>query len=368
MCSTNEVVSAILESQQNENIYKLIQVQKDIDVQIDLGNLLVSDPNPIDQTELRKNRGTYLLTLARDDVQLLVNKLWELPSERVEDVIVVKLPATTTRIPREKPIPAARQATKWEKFAQVKGIQKTKKSRMVFDEQSKEYKPRWGYKRANDDTQDWLIPVPDNADPNEDQFEKRMKAKKERIAKNELQRLRNIAGNMKGKVPGVGLTPTMTPDKAHLSRALVAAKTSNASMGMFTETLHKEAEGVKGVGKKRKFLPNVSETGKEKQRALDILANINSGVGMVNKEKAAKVHAAVVKQTSSRNESGYSKNTDKTKKFDKGKGKERDRPFNASVSKFSSKSSNKSRKPDQKSFKSHGKQTSQRKGGRTARA
>ena len=35
-------------------------------------------------------------------------------------------------------------------------------------------------------------------DPFEDQFEKRKTAKKERIAKNELQRLRNIKKNMKG--------------------------------------------------------------------------------------------------------------------------------------------------------------------------
>ena len=36
-------------------------------------------------------------------------------------------------------------------------------------------------------------------DPNEDQFEKRKKAKKERVAKNELQRLRNIARSQKSK-------------------------------------------------------------------------------------------------------------------------------------------------------------------------
>jgi regulator of ribosome biosynthesis len=38
-----------------------------------------------------------------------------------------------------------------------------------------------------------------HTDPYEDQFAKRMQAKKERVAKNELQRLRNIARNMKGK-------------------------------------------------------------------------------------------------------------------------------------------------------------------------
>lgn len=37
------------------------------------------------------------------------------------------------------------------------------------------------------------------SDPYEDQFEKRGKAKNERVAKNELQRLRNVARNMKGK-------------------------------------------------------------------------------------------------------------------------------------------------------------------------
>ena len=47
-------------------------------------------------------------------------------------------------------------------------------------------------------------------DPNEDQFEKEIKAKKERVAKNELQRLRNIARRSGKKVPGIG--ETMTPD------------------------------------------------------------------------------------------------------------------------------------------------------------
>jgi hypothetical protein len=37
------------------------------------------------------------------------------------------------------------------------------------------------------------------SDPSEDMFAKRMKARKENAAKNELQRLRNIARHMKGK-------------------------------------------------------------------------------------------------------------------------------------------------------------------------
>lgn len=48
--------------------------------------------------------------------------------------------------------------------------------------------------------------MPQNADPMEDQFEKVSNAKSERVAKNELQRLRNIAKARNVKVPRVGLT------------------------------------------------------------------------------------------------------------------------------------------------------------------
>lgn len=92
---------------------------------------------------------------------------------------------------------------------------------------SQEWRPRWGYKRAGDTSKDWAIEVPDKAgvynilscclyeqftlsvltcgvhvemtDPMEDQFEKRNKEKRERVAKNELQRLSNIARHSKGK-------------------------------------------------------------------------------------------------------------------------------------------------------------------------
>lgn len=38
--------------------------------------------------------------------------------------------------------------TRWEKFAKEKGINKKKKDLMIYDEQSKEFKPRYGYKRC----------------------------------------------------------------------------------------------------------------------------------------------------------------------------------------------------------------------------
>jgi hypothetical protein len=52
----------------------------------------------------------------------------------------------STPLPREKHVPEAKPLTKWEKFAKEKGIKKTKKSRKVYDEQTKEYLPAFGYK------------------------------------------------------------------------------------------------------------------------------------------------------------------------------------------------------------------------------
>lgn len=84
---------------------------------------------------LRSEKDIYLGELARDNVQLIVNALWQQPTERVEECVVAKLPAPTFVLPRMKKCPVPRPLTKWEKFAQEKGIVKTKKDKKVFDEE-----------------------------------------------------------------------------------------------------------------------------------------------------------------------------------------------------------------------------------------
>jgi regulator of ribosome biosynthesis len=81
----------------------------------------------------------------------------------MEDAVLAQLPPPAFRLPREKPVPEQKAETKWEAFAKLKGIKKTKRSRMVWDEEKGDWAPRYGYKRANDDTKAWLIPVPENA-------------------------------------------------------------------------------------------------------------------------------------------------------------------------------------------------------------
>lgn len=273
-CSVEEVL-AKAEQEEAEKL-KSITVHKELDLEFDIGNLLACDKNRIESRDFREQKkDDFLRSLARDNTQLLINEIWKQPSERVDEVIVVKLPDATTPLPREKPPPKPKAPTRWEQFAKLKGIQKKKKTNLVWDETAKEWKRRWGYKRAKDDTKEWLIEVPENADPNEDQFAKRVKAKKERVAKNELNRLKNIARAQKVKVPGLGLTPKAQQSKDELTRAVSVAKTSTASAGRFQENLAKE-KAPKNTGKKRKFDPLIGSFSDERQKQLELLKTMDS--------------------------------------------------------------------------------------------
>lgn len=90
------------------------------------------------------DRDAYLLSLARDNTQLLLNKVWDLPTERIEEAIVVRLPPPTTILPRAKPVPKPKPLTKWQEFAKAKGITKNKKDKLKWDEQLSKWVPLYG--------------------------------------------------------------------------------------------------------------------------------------------------------------------------------------------------------------------------------
>lgn len=76
--------------------------------------------------------------------------------------MLLTLPQPTTSLPREKPLPPEKQATKWEKFAAKKGIKDKKRGegKMVYDEAKGEWVPKWGYKGRNKDGEgDWIVEV-----------------------------------------------------------------------------------------------------------------------------------------------------------------------------------------------------------------
>ena len=152
------------------------------------------------------NEDDYILNLTRDNVQLLLNKLWDLPTRRVDETIVVDLPKPMFVLPRAKHVPKPRLLTKWEQFAKLKGIKKKKRAKLSWDDQLKKWIPLHGYRKSTSRKEkEWVLEVPNNANPMEDQFEKKRFERSERIAKNELQRLRNIAKSKKVELPRVGI-------------------------------------------------------------------------------------------------------------------------------------------------------------------
>ena len=117
----------------------------------DLGNLAAFDPSPVDTEQFAADPEAACLTAASKITQALVAKLFSLTSEAADVGRVAQLPPSTTALPRAKPIPKPREPTKWEKFAQQKGITKHKRSREVWDEETQDFKRRFGFKGVKDD-------------------------------------------------------------------------------------------------------------------------------------------------------------------------------------------------------------------------
>ena len=128
-------VRALLQAQAASSTRPSVVVEKEDDLQYDLGHLCAFDPTPVDAEALREDREGHLLRTARDNMQLLANQLYGLLAN-AQEKSVIRLPPPVTQLPREKPLPEARQLTRWEKFAKEKGIVKHKRSKMVWDEVS----------------------------------------------------------------------------------------------------------------------------------------------------------------------------------------------------------------------------------------
>jgi len=270
--------------------------------------------------------------VAAQGTQNLLNEIFKLPSEYHEHVPVAKLPVPTTIIPRDKHVPKEKPMTKWEKFAKAKGINKKKKEKLVWDDSSKDWKPQYGYRSIKNKT-DWLVEVPGNAqDPNADFFGKKKEVKKEKVAKNEYQRLRNIAKSTKMKV--TNLESVDRANKHQLSRSLVAAKTATASIGRFADRLRNE-KPPKDKMKKRQFKANIPlNMTEERENNLKIFESLDKKNPKLNVQEAVQRYMTKpLKQgtTDDQRESRDKKQKSKKNKFKKNLfrgGKKNNKMFN----------------------------------------
>ncbi|KAH9860683.1 hypothetical protein J1614_012015 [Plenodomus biglobosus] len=177
-----------------------ITVNKPTPFTFDLGNLLANDPNPVPANADED----VLKATARDAAQALINQLLstcEIKST-TEGVHLV-LPAPTTALPREKPIPAAKEPTKWERFAAKKGIKDKKRDgKLVYDDDKGEWVPKWGYKGKNKDGDNqWLVEVDEKKEAStgeaHDQRADGRRERKERIRRNERKQRANDSKSRK---------------------------------------------------------------------------------------------------------------------------------------------------------------------------
>ncbi|KAM3414759.1 Ribosome biogenesis regulatory protein [Cercospora zeina] len=143
----------------------------------DLGNLMCQDPNPLPSslsstttTPIEKEQ--ILSTLAQKCAQALIHQLLAQPITRNESdsSLQISLPAPEFPLPREKPVPKEKEKTKWERFAEKKGIKaKRKDGKMEFDEERKEWKAKYGYgsqirRRPGEVEADWIQEVDEKAE------------------------------------------------------------------------------------------------------------------------------------------------------------------------------------------------------------
>lgn len=248
--------------------------QLNTQLEFDLGNLLAYDQGPVEPDQDH-------LGVATKAFQSLTRAFFKLPFEIDPLGRIAELPPPVTRLPREKPLPKPRPPTKWEIFAQRKGIQKRKRSSVEFDENNQEWRRRYGYKRVDDEND---IPIVDAGREEyaarkggvEDPFSRKLKEKKERVDKNKKQQLANL--KHADKVGGKGALPATlrlaaslpehgrgVPTKrkemlGELKKAGRDVAVSTASMGRHDRVVKGEDVKARTAARNKKMKGNLSST------------------------------------------------------------------------------------------------------------
>jgi regulator of ribosome biosynthesis len=250
------------------------------DLEYDVYNLTALNTHPFICND--ENREEAIKMATERATQLLVKRIFSCEMEKSDQGPLAILPTETFIFPREKRIPEPKPETRWEKFAKTKGILKKKKERMVYDEVMKEWRPAFGYKRANSDVDDAIVEIKGSMDPYADPWEESRKNKKARVDKNIKNQVQNQvrAGLFKGKlggkktydpvsVPGlpIDIDDSKSSSKRRgrdgVRRALELVQHSTQSMGRFDEMRRGEPKRQM-QGRKRAFRDNLASLDSER--------------------------------------------------------------------------------------------------------
>merc|ERR1719469_1516153 len=129
---------------------------------------------------------------------------------------------------------------------------KRKRSRLVFDDISGDWKPRWGYgsvKKTQDEAQMGIYEVKTGEDPNANPFERMKAEKKLTMMRQKMREVRNkveqMGGNMKAAAPELmARQGGSARGKEGLREAMRRAQMSSGSRGKFDRTAPNEATNL----------------------------------------------------------------------------------------------------------------------------
>jgi hypothetical protein len=169
----------------------------------DLGHMLCLDTNPLPSLPSDTTaKETILASRAQQVSQALIHQLLRTcPITRSTDDgnLQLTLPSPETPLPREKSIPKEKEKSKWEKFAEKKGIKaKRREGKLEYDDESGAWKPRYGYKgkkAAGGVESDWIVEVDDKKNGDEEKGDKRARGKGDTARRNERIQKKVAVGN-----------------------------------------------------------------------------------------------------------------------------------------------------------------------------
>jgi len=266
----------------------------------DLGLMAGFDVTPVDASEVKEvGLDKHLRKLATENVKLMFRDLLDLTP--VEDNLSIRvLPDPKFKLPRQKPLPKPKPETRWEKYAKEKGIQNKKRERLVWDDETQTWAPRWGYGRHAEDGKqgEWMVELNDKDDDTVDKFQERRQSKKMRVLKNRQKYLRNKA-EAEQKMSAAHAVENLGTDGARAGASkrgkdkvvdrLKHAQVSTASLGRFDAQMEGEGKRQRG-STKRKFEPaeSTNDVDRDKKILSKLLGKHIGGPATATKEDASK--------------------------------------------------------------------------------
>ena len=229
----------------------------------DLGNLMMVDTKNyenIGEEELVARTSANFQGMLQALVALK-EKNAKAPFDYDKPLLEVALPEKMTQFPRQKPLPKAKPLTKWEQFRVMRGLRPRKKrTRFVYDDITKDWVPRYGFKSIKhiQDEANGIVEDDPDAAPGHDPFLQRKHEKKLVLEKQKGRELKNKMVAIKSMKA-----------KSEIGEALKIAQKSTASMGKHDKKANKKERDPKP--EREKINLSTWDMRIEKKRNLDIL-------------------------------------------------------------------------------------------------